>query len=183
MADVRLYNPAVRYFLASPLAFANWQEPTSGELNANPTNDPNGLIWDMTCALYQDDTSFNLADSETDEELSFCQVAGAATPVTFNPEVTWTAFRSDEPWVISEPTTYDQANLAFSLLAWRGVEYFVIKSTGEEPGTPFAPGQRVSLVRVATDFATDVVGPGENVKLTQAFLRRGDLNWRYELTA
>lgn len=181
MADLRLYNPAIRYFLASPLAFADWQNPTSSEFNANPNNDPNGLIWDLSCALFQDDTNLTLGDSETDEELSFCQVAGAVTPTTYAPEVQFTAFRSDVPWIVSDPASFNQANLAHSLLAWRGVEYFAIKSVGEEPGTAFAPGQRVRMVRVATDFKTDSVGPGENAKLTQAFLSRGDINFNYEL--
>lgn len=183
MANERLFNPAVRYFLASPLAFADWQNPTSAELNANPTNDPNGLIWDLSCALFQDDTSFTLGDPEMDEELSFCQVAGAATPTSQNPEVNYTTFLSDTPWIVSDDQTRNQANLAHSLLQWRGVEYFFIKSTGEAPGTAFAPGQRVSMVRAATDDAVPTVGAGENAKLSQTPLRRGDLNWRYELAA
>lgn len=181
MADVRLYNPNVRYFIASPLAFANFENPTSAELNANPTNDPNGLIWDLSCVLYQDDTVFTMGDPDTDDELSFCQIAGSEEPTTYNPEVTFSAFMSDTPWLVSDPATRDQANTAFSLLAWRGVELVAIKSTGEAPGTPFAPGQRVSLVRVATDNATVSAGPGENSKLVQSFLRRGSYNWRAEL--
>lgn len=183
MANLRLKNPAVRYGIASPLAFQDFENPTSAEMNANPTNDPHGLIFDLSCALYQDETSFTLGDPETDDELSFCQVAGQETPTQVNPEVQFSAFRSDVPWVMSDPATFNQANLAFTLLAWRGVEYFVWKSTGEEPGTSFAPGQRVSLIRVSTDHATDSVGPGENVKLVQNFLTRGDINWRYKLEA
>lgn len=183
MADLRLYNPATRFYLASPLAFADWQNPTAAELNANPTNDPNGLIWELTCALDQADTTFDLGDSEVDDSLSFCQVAGASTPITYSPEISYTIFRSKDRWEISDPTSFNTANLAFSLLAWRGIEYFAIASVGEEPGVDFAVGQRVKMARVATDFITDVAETGGNVRATASFLRRGDVNWNFEIQA
>ena len=49
-----------RFYLAHRLAFANWQTPTIAELNANSTNAPSGLIWNLTCALNTDGTTFDL---------------------------------------------------------------------------------------------------------------------------
>lgn len=183
MANIRLKNPAVRLYLASPLAFADWQNPTTAELNANPTNDPNGLIWNLSCALSQSDTTFDLADSDTDDELTFCQVAGAVNPTTYNTDIVYTAFRSDVPWVTSDPATFNTANLAHSLLQWRGVEYFAIASVGKDAGENFAVDDRVKMARVATDNGVDLKGTGEMLKIQSTFLSRGDINWNYRLAA
>lgn len=183
MADIRLKNPAVRLYLASPLAFADWQNPTTAELNANPTNDPNGLIWNLSCALSQSDTTFDLADSDTDDELTFCQVAGAVNPTTYNTDIVYTAFRSDTPWVTSDAATFNTANLAHSLLQWRGVEYFAIASVGKDAGETFAVGDRVKLARVATDNGVDVKDTGSSVKIQATLLSRGDISWNTEILA
>lgn len=183
MANERLFGPATRFYLASPLAFADWQNPTTAELNANPTNSPNGLIWDITCALSEDGTQFDLGESETDDSLSFCQVAGAVTPTFYNPEIVFSVFRSTNAWVVSDPTTYDTAELARTLLSYKGIEYFAILSVGEENGTDFAVGDRVKMARVSTDYGVDEIGAGDNAMLMQDFANRGDINWNYELTA
>lgn len=186
MADIRLKNspkPVVRFVLAHPLAFADWKNPTSAELNANLTNDPAGLVWNITCAVSQDDTTHDLGDSDTDDSLSFCQVAGDFNPVTYNPDILWSIFRDAKQWKVSDSTTESVANLAFSLLSHRGVEYFAIASVGEAYDEPFAPGQRVKMARVETDFIADVLGSGATVRGNQDFAARGDLNWNYELVA
>ena len=184
MALERLYNnpkPVTRFYLASPLAFADWQNPTAAELNANPTNNPNGLIWNLTCAIAQDDTTHDLGDSDTDDALSFCQIAGAANPTSYNPEISWSIFRDANRWIVSDTDSESVANLAFSLLAWRGVEYFAIASVGKAYDQPFAAGDRIKSVRVATDYMADVVSSGESVRNTQSFLNRGDITWNTEV--
>lgn len=184
MSNERLFGPKTRIGLASVYHFDDWENPTVAEMNAAfGAADPTGSIWDLSCALDLDNSTFNLGESETDDELSFCQTAGAANPTDFNPEIVYQAFRSTEPWIVSDPATFDQANLAFSLLAWRGVEYFAWYSDGKGPGEPFTVGDRVSLVRVATDFGVDETGTGENVKLNQTFGFRSDINWRFKLSA
>lgn len=177
MANERLFNPATRFWLAFPEAFADWQNPTAAEFNANPDNDPDGLIFEITCALNQDETTFDLGDSDTDDTLTFCQVAGAANPTSMNPEITYSIERS------KDPLEANTANLAFGLMAWKGVEYFAILSVGEEPGEDVAIGHRVKMARVALDFPTDAFGTGENVRLTQEFAQRGDVAWNIEITS
>lgn len=174
---------AHRFLLASPLAFADWQNPTVAELNANPTNNPSGLIFNISCALNTDGTTFDLGDPETDDSLTFCQVAGTSPILSHNPEIVFEVERSTEPWVVSNAATENTANLAFSLLAWRDVEYFAIMSFGAGPEEPFVLGDRIKMARVATDIGVDVMGSGENVRLQQDFANRGDVNWNYELTA
>ena len=49
MALARLNSDEVyRFYLASPFAFTDWENPTAAEFNANPTNDPGGEIWNIT---------------------------------------------------------------------------------------------------------------------------------------
>lgn len=183
MANTRLLGPKTRIGLASPFHFANWQTPTAAEMNENPTNDPNGTKWDLSCALDLDNTTFDLADSETDDELSFCQWAGSANPTDFNPEVVYTSYLSQKRWIVSNPATRDQANLAFSLLSHRGVEYYAWMSWGKEPGEAFAIGDIISLVRVSTDYGVPDVGTGANAKIAQTFGFRSELLWNYEIAA
>ena len=176
MANERLYNPAVRLWLAFPEAFADWENPTAAEMNANPTNALTGLIFDITCAVNQDGTTFDLGDSDTDDSLTFCQVAGAQNPTSYNPDITLEIERSKDPLQVNT------ANLAFGLLAWKGVEMFAIMSVGREPGAAVAVDDRLKMASVAFDFPTDVLGTGENIRLTQAMAQRGSVNWNYRLT-
>lgn len=183
MALKRLQGLVHRIGIAHPLAFEDWQNPTIDELNSNPTNDPSGLVFNLSCALNTDGTTFDLGDPETDDSLTFCQVAGTSPILSHNPEIVFEAERSKNRWLVSDPATEDVANLAFSLLAWRDVEYFAWMSVGEAPEAPFAEGHRIKLARVATDIGVDVTGSGENIRLQQNFLARGDVNWNFRLTA
>lgn len=183
MANERLFGPATRFLLASPLAFADWQNPTSAELNANPTNSPNGLVWDLTCALSEDGTQFDLADSETDDSLSFCQVAGAVNPTNYNAEIVFSVFRAKERWEVSDSNTFNTAELARTLLSYKGIEYFAILSVGEEAGAAFAVGDRIKMALVSTDYATDEIGAGDMALLNQDFASRGSILWNAELAS
>lgn len=170
-----------RFMLASPLAFEDWENPTSAELNANPTNDPNGVIFNITCALNTDGTTFDLDDPETDDSLTFCQRAGATTTLNYNPNIVFQVEHSKTRWLDSDLNTLDNANLATSLLRWRGVEYFAIMSVGERPEAPFAPNHRIKMARIATDWGVDEHDSGDNIRLTQTTLQRGDVLWNYAL--
>ena len=176
MSNERLFNPATRFWLAFPEAFANWQKPTAAEFNANPTNDPKGLIFEITCALNQDGTTFDLGDSETDDSLTFCQVAGAVNPTSENPEIVYEIERSKDPLAVNT------ANLARSLLQFKDVEYFAILSVGKEPGEPVtALEDDIKMARVGLDYPADVFGAGENIRLSQAFANRDDVLWNYTI--
>lgn len=184
MALERLNEDAVyRFLLASPLAFADWRNPTAAELNANPDNDPNGLIYTISCALDTDGTTFSLGDPELDESLSFCQEAGDSEVIAQNPEIVFQAFRATEETRLNDPTKWNQAHLAFTLLAWRGIEYFAILSVGESVDTPFAAGQRIKMAEIATDWGVDVVGTGEVARISNDTAARSRLNWNYTLAA
>lgn len=172
MALERAFNPATRWLIAFPEAFEDWQNPTAAELNAR-----DGLVFEITCAVNQDGSRFDLGDSDTDDSLTFCQVAGAANRTTENPDIAWEIERSRDPL---EDNT---ANTAFGLLAWKGIEYFAIMSVGETPQTAFSVGDRIKMARVVTDYGVDVHGTGENVRLSQTPGNRGDVAWNIEIAA
>lgn len=180
-------DQSYRFLLASPLAFADWQNPTLAELNANPTNSPSGLIWRLTCALDTDSTQFDLDEPELDESTTFCQDAGTQNPVSQGATIVYSIVRAMERWTnAATPTAvngFNTSNLAFSLLAWRGVEYFAIMSVGKGPDEEFVEGDRIKMAEVATDWGIDSADIGSNILLQQTFARRSRLNWNYTLTA
>lgn len=174
MANERLYAPSTRFWLAGPNAFANWQAPTTAEFTAGVTA---GIIVELTCALNQDGTEFSKDDSDTDDSLSFCQVAGAESPTFHNATVVYEAFRSKDELDDNTATT------AFEWLAWPDIEYWAIKSVGEEPGVAVGVGDRLKMARVKTDLPVDVYGSGENIRISNSMLFQGDLNWNYKVAA
>lgn len=170
-----------RLYLASPLAFADIENPEIDELNANPTNDPSGLIWNLSCALDTDNSQFDLDDPELDESLTFCQVAGDTSVLSLNASIVYALNMSKARWDDATSTAavdgFNTATLAQSLLTWRGVDYLAIMSVGRADDAPFEEGDPVKIVSVSTDHATPSIGSGENQILVQTFASRGDIAW------
>lgn len=188
MPLARLKNDQVyRWYLASPLAFANWETPTSAELNANPTNDPNGLIFNMSCALSVEDSQFDLDEPDLDDTLTFCQSAGNGEVSSRSATVVFGFQEAKERWTnAGTPTAgngFNSATLAKSLLMWRGIEYFAILSVGKDPNAAFAAGDRIKMAEVATDWAIPSAGTGSNIVWSQTFAKRSRLNWNYQIAS
>lgn len=190
MALQRLQEDQVyRLILASPLAFADWTDPTVAEMNANPTNDPSGLIWNLTCALSVEDSQFDLDDPDLDDSLTFCQTAGNSEVMNRSATIVYGVQASKERWTdASSVLTADGFNtstLAQSLLMWRGIEYVAIMSVGEAEDEPFAIGHRLKIAKVATDWAVPTMGTGENVRWVQNFAGRdvNELSWNTAISA
>jgi hypothetical protein len=171
MANTRLYRENITFLLAHPEAFADRTAPTAAELNNED------LVHNITCALNEDGTEFTLGDSDTDDSLTFCSKAGISTPTFYNPTVVMEAFRD------ADVDATGVFNLAFDLLAFPDVEYIAILRVGEDSDTDFAAGDRIKMVGVKTDFGTDVVASGENVRINQAFLNNDFVNWNYEVAS
>lgn len=196
MALARLKkDQAYRLYLASPLAFANWQLPTAAEMNANPTNDPSGLIYNLSCALDQGQSQFDLDDPETDDSLTFCQSSGSEEITEYSATIVYAIQMAKERWTnaaslvevdsVTGMNKFNTSTLAQSLLTWRGLEYFAIMSVGEDVDAPFAIGDRLKIARVATDWAVPSGGSGEMQTLVQNFASReiSDLAWNVEIAA
>lgn len=188
MALKRLQKDEVyRFYLASKLAFEDWENPTVAELNANPTNDPNGLIWNLSCALDTDTTQFDLDEPDSDDSLTFCQSSGNQEPTEYAATVVYGVQLAKERWTDASSTLaadgFNTSTLAQSLLTWRGVEYFAILSVGEDVDAPFAVGHRIKMAEVATDHGIVEGGSGEMLKLTQTFAKRSQLAWNIPVAA
>lgn len=182
-------DQAYRWRIAHRLAFADWENPTVAELNANSDNsDPNALIINPTCALSQDGSQFDLDDPELDETLSFCQSAGSGEVLTRSATVVFEYFDSAARWLDATSTAavdgYNSATLTHSWLAWRGLsDVFAILSVGPDQDAPFAVGDRIKMAEFATDYAIPNVATGTPRTWTQTTASRSDINWNYELAS
>ena len=188
MALRRLQDDQVyRWYLASKLAFADWQNPTAAEFNANPTNDPDGLIWNLTCAIDVDTSQFDLDEPDSDDSLVFCQSSGNQEPMEYSATVVLGIQLSKERWLDASSTLatdgFNTSTLAQSLLTWRGIDYFAIMSVGKSEDELFAVGDRVKMAEISTDWGIPEGGSGEMYKMVQTPAKRSSLNWNYALEA
>jgi hypothetical protein len=176
-----------RWYLASPLAFEDWTDPQADEFNANPTNDPNGLIWNISCALDTDTSQFDLDEPDSDDSLTFCQSAGNQEPTEYAATIVHGVQLSKERWTNADGTLaadgFNTSTLAQSLLTWRGIEYFAILSVGKDVDAPFEVGDRIKMAEVATDWGIIEGGSGEMLKLVQTHAKRSRLLWNHRIAA
>ena len=100
-----------------------------------------------------------------------------------NANVVFDYFRATDEMSTVNPTQWNNAHLAFTLMQWRGQEYLAIMSIGENEDAPFEVGDEISVVQVATDHAVDNIGNGENITSTQNFANRGVWQWEWPLAA
>ena len=188
MALRRLTGDEVyRIGLTSKRNFADWTNPTAAELNSNPTNNPNGTIWDLTCALNVDGSTFDLDDPDFDDSLTFCQTAGNQERMSENATVVFDIVRAAERCPDADSIVsadgFNPPSLAMSPVAWSGAEYLAVFSIGEKPDTPFAMDQRISMVSVAADWGIDSVDTGSKANMIQNWAFRGDILWNHKITA
>lgn len=186
MTLARLKDDLVyRFYLAHELAIADIEAPTAAELNANSSNLPSALIFNLTCALSTDGTTFDLDDPEQDDTLTFCQRAGSGEVLTRSATIVYEYVMAKARWTNASSTLdadgYNVANLAHSLLAWRGIDYYAIMSVGKAPDAAFAAGDRVKIAQVATDYAIPNISSGAPITWTQTFAKRTDLAWNVEV--
>lgn len=180
MALERLFNPNTRWFIFHPEVIADFEAVAeAGEISAALLNEAisNGLGFNITCAVNQDGSNFDLGDSETDDSLTFCQVAGSVNPTSFNPDVQLTVEMS------RDRTADNVANRAVNLIAYKNREYYFALSVGEAPDAPLAEGERIKIVKMVTDYGTYQIGSGENIRVQSALGNRGDVAWNIPLVA
>lgn len=165
MANERLYRESVYFALAEPEAFADRNAPTATELN-NST-----LVHNITCALWEDETTFTLGDPDTDDGLTFCSESGLSIPTFDNPSVEFSALRD------ADRTATGVFAEALSLLMFADAEYIAIERVGFDSDVAFATGQKLRMVAVGTDLPVDSLASGENARIQQKFLPKGWVNW------
>lgn len=171
MALDRLYRENIRFDLAYPEAFANPALPTVAELNnAN-------LVFNVTCALDEESTEFTLGDPDTDDSLSFCDVAGVQSATFQNPTVVYSGYKDADR---SATAIYNRFR---DLVNQPDAPFIAILRVGGRSDLAYAVGQDVKMVGVKTDLPAGVNESGENARLQNSFLNDGFVNWNFRLTA
>lgn len=176
MAEVtdQLRRTSVSWLVAYPEAFADRNNPTTAELN-NAT-----LVFDITCAVAEDNTTFNLGDSDTDNSYSFCDESGVSRPTFYKPEATIDVFRD------ADRNATGIFAKALSLFQFPDIPLYIIKRVGDQdntPGTAVAVGDRLKMQYIKTDIPVDTVSSGNPVYLEQTGLQQGWVNWNYKVVA
>lgn len=171
MANERLYRENIFFGLAEPEAFANRNAPTVAELNAAT------YVYNVTCALWEDETEFTLGDPDTDDGLTYCSKAGISTPTFDNPTVVFSALLD------ADRTATGVFNGTFERLAFPDREYVAILRIGKASDVAFAVNDRIKMAAVATDYPVLTLSSGENARITQNFLNKGWVNWNYIVAA
>lgn len=166
MANERLYRENILFALAEPEAFADRNAPTAAELNGP-------LVYNVTCALWEDETEFTLGDPDTDDGLTFCSKAGIATPTFDNPTVVFSALLD------ADRTADGVFNGTRERIEHPDREYIAILRIGKDSDVAFAADDRIKMAAVSTDIGVPVLSNGENARITQNFLNRGWVNWNH----
>ena len=170
MANERLYRENILFALAEPEAFVDRNAPTAAELNGP-------LVYNVTCALWEDETEFTLGDPDTDDGLTFCSKAGISTPTFDNPTVVFSALMdADRKASGVFAGTYER-------LAFPDREFIALLRIGFDSDVAFSADNRIKMAAVSTDIGVPVLANGENARITQNFLNRGWVNWNYVVQA
>lgn len=170
MAQSRLYRGTIKMGVAAPEAFANWQTPVAAELNGS-------MSWDLTPALIESGTKFELGNSTADNTLTFASTAGYQNLTFYQPSIVLEFNRS------MSATGADQANLAYQLLQFPDTDYFGWLRIGKDPVLPFVAGDRVSMIHFTTDWPMENIASGKNVSMTSTGITQGDVLWQYTLAS
>lgn len=167
MVNERLYRESIRFDLAEPEAFADRNDPQPDELNNTD------LVYNVTCALWEDDTEFTLGDPDTDDGLTFCSRAGISNPTFDNPTVVFSALLD------ADRTATGVFNGTRERIAFPDREYIAILRIGKDSDVAYADTDRIKMVAVATDIGVPTISNGENARITQNFLNKGWVNWNF----
>ena len=150
-------------------AFADPASPTIAELN--------GLLgYDISCAI-SDDYTLNMAESDTDDSRSICDIGTVATPTFQNYEASLDGFRDLDPAAVGV------FNLFRDLFRAPDVPYTLVKRIGNPQADAFAEDQIISMFEVATDYPVDVVEDGSPIMFGARFTTTGNLNVNYTVAA
>jgi hypothetical protein len=178
MAFTKLLRGNVKIVAAYPEAFANPSAPTAAELNdlfAYGTNE-DGKVFDISCAVL-DDYTLNMADSDTDDSLSICDIGNVETPTFANYEASLDFFRDAS---ISANGIF---NMAWNLFKREDRPFWLIKRIGPAQSDAFAAGDTISMYGVNTDFPVDLVEDNTMLQFGARFKPNGSLNINYTLAA
>lgn len=159
----------VTIYAFAPEAFANSAEPEVAELNGP-------LGYNISCAI-TDDYTLNMAESDTDDSRSICDIGAVQTPTFQNYEASLDGFRDED---VDAAGVY---NLFRDLFRAPDVPYILVKRIGGSNTEPFAEDDIVSLYEVNTDYPIDLVEDGAPIRFGARFKPTGNVNVNYTVTA
>lgn len=179
MPYARLTRPNQTWAIALDSAFANFAAPTLTELNDRR------FVHFISCALTEDGTNLVMADSETDDTLTFCSKGNEVTPTLYNvtSQLTWLKDANTG----GSGSTVDLTSLYNKVTAMLGapdIPYWIISRTGPNASQDinFAAGHRIKMARFLTDYPVDVLEQNSPVRGSNTPVFVGDVNWGYTLS-
>lgn len=176
MAFQKLLRANVTILAAYPEAFANPATPTTAELNDQFvwTTNEDAMVFNISCAIL-DDYTLNMADSDTDDSMSICDIGNVSTPTFQNYEASLDFFRD------RSVTAEGVYNLAFNLFKGPDRPFYLVKRIGYAQNAAFAIGHTVSMYGVNTDYPVDLVEDNTMLQFGARFKPNGNLNINYDL--
>lgn len=178
MSDVKLLRGNVSVMFADPEAVDTWAAPTSTELNDFFRYDTNedGMVYDTSCAIV-DGYTLGMTDPDTDTTRTICDVSNVETPTNDTYEGSFDFLRDE--------SLFDKGifNMARELVMGADLTYWVIERVGVPQGTPFAPGQVISMYEFTTDWPIDNVSSNTPIQVTAQLKATGNLHTNYILEA
>lgn len=174
----KLLRANVTILAAYPEAFADPANPTAAELNDQfvyGTNE-DAMVFNISCSIL-DDYTLNMADSDTDDSMSICDIGNVSSPTFANYEVSLDHFRD------RDVDANGVFNMAFDIFKGPDRPFYIIKRIGYAQNAAFAAGQTISMYGVDTDFPVDLVEDNTMLQFGSRFKPNGNLNINYELAA
>lgn len=174
----KLLRANVGIYAAYPEAFANPATPTAAELNAQfvYTTAETNMVFNISCAVL-DDYTLNMADSDTDDSISICDIGNVQSPTFQNYEVSLDGFRD------SSLSATGVFNLFHELFMGVDNPFYIIKRIGYAQNAAFAIGQTISMYGVTTDYGIDLIEDNTMLKYGARFKTTGSLNTNYTIAA
>lgn len=159
----------VTIYAFAPEAFADSAAPEVAELNGP-------LGYNISCAI-TDDYTLNMADSDTDDSRSICDIGTVETPTFENYEASLDGFRDED---VTADGVY---NLFRDLFRAADVPYILVKRIGGANSDAFAVDDIISLYEVNTDIPVDVVEDGSPILYGARFKTTGNVNVNFSVAA
>lgn len=178
MPYAKLTRPNQTWAVALEGAFEDWANPTLAELNDRR------FVHFLSCALTEDGTSLVMADSETDDTLTFCSKGNETTPTQYNltSQLTWLkdANTGGSGSTVDLTSLYNKAT---AMLGNVDIPYWIISRTGPNASQDidFEAGHVIKMGRFLTDYPVDVLENNTPVRGQNSLVFQGDVLWNYTL--